>query len=73
MSEDKKMRPFVFPSLKKAGHVSIAQGGMELRDYFAAQAMQAAIISTGSKYSASSIAKQAYIFADSMIEERTRA
>ena len=39
MSNDNPRNPSAFPQSKKAGEVSFTEGGMNLRDYFAAKAM----------------------------------
>ena len=55
---------------------AINAGGMTLRDYFAAKAMQAIIIGneadecTTSESGAIGLSKDAYIIADSMLKER---
>jgi hypothetical protein len=48
------------------------EGGMELRDYFAAQALQALIIREGKECSGviNEITTTAYQYADDMIKER---
>lgn len=55
-------------------HDDLAQynerAGMTLRDYFAAQAMQALIASKPGKKWATQIAQQAYIAADAMLSVR---
>ena len=49
------------------------EGGMELRDYFAAQALQALIIREGKECSGviNEITTTAYQYADDMMKERT--
>ena len=56
----------VYPILTKDG---VKESGIDLRDYFAAMAMQGILSSP--YYEACSIAGAAYMIADDMIEERT--
>lgn len=53
-------------------HVSWAESGMTLRDYFAAKAMQAIIANPeeGLSYTESAVAENAYVMADAMINAR---
>ena len=68
------MRMKAFPTLKDNGHIT-TQDGMDLRDYFAAKAMQAII---GKSDDASLnideidnwIGSYAYVVADAMMEAR---
>ena len=71
-----------FPQGKGAGYVWVSEGGMTLRDYFAAKAMQG-IISLGSNYAytkedmdsgtpSDAIARYSYQVADAMLKERNR-
>lgn len=56
----------VYPIVTKDG---VKESGIDLRDYFAAMAMQGILSSPN--YEAYSIARAAYMIADDMIEERT--
>lgn len=60
-----------FPTLADNGHIT-SQDGMDLRDYFAAKAMQAmiSIQPTTAKVDEKVVAKFAYSFADAMMEAR---
>lgn len=66
------------PAFPHDGQVDYT-GGMTLRDYFAAKAMQAMIIGNSasiavcSRPGAIGVSKDAYIFADVMLTERERA
>lgn len=65
------MRMKAFPTLKDNGHIT-SQDGMDLRDYFAAKAMQAIISSSHHNediYKAV-CASWAYEIADAMMEAR---
>ncbi|THB69754.1 MAG: hypothetical protein D6B27_00105 [Gammaproteobacteria bacterium] len=60
------MHKKAFPTVKKDGS---ANTGMDLRDYFAAKAMQG-FLSAGTEKSNQDIADEAYKLADDMIKER---
>ena len=66
---------FVFPQDVPAvdgGNGHKRAGGMTLRDYFAAQALQAVLILTGESGSVRVIASTSYSLADAMIAERDK-
>lgn len=65
-----------FGEFKQAGHCSIKAGGITVRDYFAAKALQATqsdpvvMIMPGPKPNADKIAEYAYMIADAMLAAR---
>jgi len=61
-----------FPTSQSERYPQIIEGGMELRDYFAAKAMQAMITHPDSRDDvvAGVYAKGAYVMADAMMEAR---
>ena len=62
-----------FPNSRHVGELTVADGGMTLRDYFAAKAMQVVISNATVKmvqYEA--IASAAYKMADAMLEARNK-
>lgn len=61
-----------FPQAERIGDVALQQGGMTLRDYFAAKAMQGAIASSSDKldFGPDLGAAWAYQVADAMIAAR---
>jgi hypothetical protein len=68
------MRMKAFPTLKDNGHIT-TQDGMDLRDYFAAQAMQGICVSkdeagTLVNHGYEWIASESYKIADAMMEAR---
>lgn len=85
-----RLRPFsqgnepAFPQSESVGDVSITHGGMSLRDYFAAKAMQAIVtndemikrLDRSECYkgitSGICIAKEAYMLADFLLAERAK-
>lgn len=61
----------VFPQALQAGNLAQATGGMTLRDYFAAQAMQGICASGPSiSFTNDRIAEEAYAMADAMLRAR---
>ena len=68
---NKPRNPSAFPKTKTAGDVSITEGGMTLRDYFAAKAM-AAVGARGYYGELADLAEDAYALADAMLAERER-
>lgn len=63
----------VFPQTKTAGDVSLSVGGMTLRDYFAAKAMQALIEKDNNCGRVNQdVADTAYWYADAMLAQRER-
>jgi hypothetical protein len=67
---DAPNNPSVFPGLERVGRVAQSSGGMTLRDYFAAAAMQAIYHATPRPDYAGKIAEHAYVMADAMLRER---
>lgn len=68
------MKEKAFPGIltyQRIGEAEEAKGseGMDLRDYFAAKAMQALI---NKRYPADYITEQAYKYADEMLKERNK-
>lgn len=65
------MRMKAFPTLKDNGHIT-TQDGMDLRDYFAAQAMQGILnwCEKGSTVDSLEIGAMAYKIADAIMEAR---
>ncbi len=63
-----------FPNSRQVGDVQITDGGMTLRDYFAAKAMQAIIIGNNADISVIGIGamKDAYNVADNMLLVRNK-
>ena len=59
---------YAFPQAMQAGDYSQAMGGLTLRDYFAAQAMQSSEWNWTPGYAA----KFAYARADAMLTERAK-
>ena len=59
------------PTMKHDGQLSIPHGGLTLRDYFAAKAMQASL-SRGTPVNIEAMAKAAYTYADTMLSERNK-
>jgi hypothetical protein len=59
-----------FPTSKDNGH-SENQDGMELRDYFAAEAMQGLLLDINSM-EPEQTATLAYLYADAMMKERQK-
>lgn len=55
---------------RQTGPLSVLEGGMTLRDYFAAKAMQGLVTRIG-KHDADLIAHDAYAMADTMIKARS--
>jgi hypothetical protein len=51
-------------------HIAFEQGGMTLRDYFAARAMRVAYHRYGGIKNAPRLAQDAYIIADAMLKAR---
>lgn len=58
-----------FPQAERIGDVALQQGGMSLRDYFAAKAMQALIGQSG-QCNAVLVTNGAYKIADAMLKAR---
>ncbi len=65
------MRMKAFPTLADNGHIT-TQDGMDLRDYFAAKAMQVILnwCEKGSTVDSSELGAMAYKIADAMMESR---
>ena len=61
-----------FPQGKSVGSVSVLQGGMTLRDYFAAKAMQSLVLATQTMthVTPEDVVGEAYHYADRMLEAR---
>jgi hypothetical protein len=66
----KPRNPSAFPKTKTAGNVSITDGGMTLRDYFAAKAMQGLVSDSQVDMAFCDMAKWSYSMADAMLAER---
>ena len=69
------MKAFPHPSLTISDMgqfraYTVCEGGMDLRDYFAAKAMAAIIIYDESDFHLDSLAKESYRVADAMMEVR---
>lgn len=67
-----------FPTLAVMGDIAASEGGMTLRDYFAAKAMQGAMASFINGIPANAetdtqLAKASYLIADAMLAEREKA
>lgn len=65
-----------FPQGKGIGDVWVSEGGVTMRDYFAAKAMQSIISRINSAQyhhiGAETMASDAYAFADAMLKERSK-
>lgn len=69
-----------FGEFKQAGQCSIKNGGMSLRDYFAAKAMQGMLAYPGDEQrgshhnnnDAEGVAQMSYAYADAMLAERAK-
>ena len=62
-----------FGELRQAGDVAMRDGGLSIRDYFAAKAMQGMIASYGYLRSEVDVlAESAYDCADAMLKERAK-
>ena len=64
-----------FPNSRHIGELTIVDGGMTLRDYFAAKALQSIILETGvsgSNGGKSIDSSKAYDYADAMLEARNK-
>lgn len=61
-----------FPTLMKAGELAVSEGGMTLRDYFAAKAMQGILASPNCpmKVCSKELSRQCFEAADAMLEAR---
>lgn len=59
-----------FPQSQHAGDVGLSEGGMSLRDYFAAKAMQALITGLEGGFEWWAVATDAYAMADAMLAAR---
>ena len=62
---------YAFPQSIQAGDYSQATGGLTLRDYFAAQAMQG-MLAASENYPTPELANYAYQVADAMLAERAK-
>lgn len=69
MSDIKNGGP-AFPQGKAVGSVSLLEGGMTLRDYFAAKALQGLL--SGRNHIAEVSVRLAYEYADAMLKEREK-
>ena len=62
-----------FPTLAVVGNLALSEGGISVRDYFAAKAMQGICVSEELRFtSAERIASMSYQIADAMLEERAK-
>lgn len=62
-----------FPQTIRIGNVSQTEGGMTLRDWFAGQALMPIVTLLGRDVGdATDLAKDAYIIADAMLDERAK-
>ena len=64
-----------FPNSRHVGELTVVDGGMTLRDYFAAKALQSIIAEEGVEWHMAlkiSSAKTAYNYADAMLEARNK-
>lgn len=64
-----------FPNSRHVGELTVVDGGMTLRDYFAAKALQSIIAEEGVEWRMAlkiSSAKTAYNYADAMLEARNK-
>ena len=63
-----------FPNSRHVGELTVVDGGMTLRDYFAAKAMQAIIIGNNADISVMGLGamKDAYAVADRMLLARNK-
>ena len=64
-----------FPNSRHVGELTVVDGGMTLRDYFAAKALQSIILETGvsgSNGGKSIDSSKAYGYADAMLEARNK-
>lgn len=63
-----------FPQARSVGSVSLLEGGMTLRDYFAAKAMQGELAaSAGAQQPSPGVtAEYSYRMADAMLKEREK-
>ena len=74
MNEQKHGGP-AFPNSRHVGELTVVDGGMTLRDYFAAKVLQSIILNEGVEIDAKlkiRHAGMAYGYADAMIEERSK-
>ena len=62
---------YAFPQAVQAGDVAQATGGLTLRDYFAAQAMQG-MLAASENYPTPGLANYAYQVADAMLAARAK-
>lgn len=62
-----------FPSTRKVGSVELTDGGMTLRDYFAAKAMEGLLSSPTDPSSAKAAAEWSYEMADAMLAAREQS
>ena len=62
--------PKAFPG-SEFNHYNPATGGITIRDYFAAQAMQSLLMITANTEQEAKVAHWAYSMADEMMKERT--
>lgn len=60
-----------FPQAERIGDVALQHGGLSIRDYFAAKAMQALIGQSG-QCNAIRVTEGAYKIADAMLKARER-
>ena len=58
-------------SLGGGSHIMTVYGGMTLRDYFAAKAMQG-LVGASKSFPRATIAEHAYLMADAMLAEREK-
>lgn len=66
-----------FPTLAAAGDVALSQGGVSMRDYFAAKAMQAVVLKQNELHDIQAmydrLALHAYKVADAMLKARSQS
>lgn len=64
-------KEYAFPQAMQAGDKAKSTGGLTLRDYFAAQAMQG-MLAASENYPTPELANYAYQVADAMLAERAK-
>ena len=71
MNEQKHGGP-AFPNSRHVGELTVVDGGMTLRDYFAAKAMQGLLADSNVIGSTENVSTAAYKMADAMLAERNK-
>ena len=61
-----------FPNSRHVGELTVVDGGMTLRDYFAAKAMQGLLADSNVIGSTKNVSTAAYKMADAMLAERNK-